>query len=307
MTTTTLVPRGGRLEELADPSAAARGREPRVWVLTDRRYLAQRMPAAVGAWLGAHGHEPEIVVADDGDALGCVTPVADQLVASTWSQLAAGDVVIARSRDPLALALLEEAETRGARTIDRAHAIDRVRNKAMCTLALARRGLPVPNTLLARRPEDLDQLPDSAFPLVVKPVLGDNARGVQIVATRDQLAAIDWPHDLLIAQTYIDAGGFDIKLYVVGDRVWATRRPSPLAHSDDPGALVPVTSELRELADGCREEFGLQLFGVDVLVSAAGMGIVDVNEFPNYTGVDEAPAAIGSLLLTELRRQARAA
>jgi ribosomal protein S6--L-glutamate ligase len=269
-------------------------------VLTERRYLAQRMPDAVIGWLRAHGHEPQIVVADDGDALGHVTPVADQLVASTWSQLDAGDVVVARSRDPLALALLEEAEMRGAYTLDRAHAINRVRNKAMCTLALARRGLPVPNTLLARRPEDLDQLPASAFPLVVKPVLGDNARGVQIVRTHQELAAIDWPDDLLI-----DAGGYDIKLYVVGDRVWATRRPSPLEASDDPGAVVPVTPELRELADGCRAEFGLRFFGIDVLVSPTGMGIVDVNEFPNYTGVEEAPAAIGALLLTETREARR--
>jgi glutathione synthase/RimK-type ligase-like ATP-grasp enzyme len=58
-----------------------------------------------------------------------------------------------------------------------------------------------------------------------------------------------------------------------------------------------VTPALRRIADGCRAEFRLPLFGVDVLESADGLAIVDVNEFPNYTGVAEAPAAIGRLLL----------
>jgi hypothetical protein len=34
-----------------------------------------------------------------------------------------------------------------------------------------------------------------------------------------------------------------------------------------------------------------------VLEAADGPVIVDVNEFPNYTGIDEAPEVIGRLLL----------
>jgi ribosomal protein S6--L-glutamate ligase len=274
----------------------------RIWILTDRRYLDQRMPLALVEWLRARGQDPEIVIADEDALLGCVAPLASQLAPSPWSRLKAGDLVVARSRDPLALALLEEAEARGARPLDSTRAVERVRNKATCALSLARRGLPVPRTVLARHPSDLDCLPKSAFPLVVKPVLGDNARGVQVVHSPTQMRALDWDHGLLLAQAFVDTGGMDIKLYVAGDRVWATRRPSPLTPSDDPGELIAVTPALRRIADGCRGEFGLQLFGADVMESPDGaLGIVDVNEFPNYTGVEEAPAAVGAMLLAETR------
>jgi ribosomal protein S6--L-glutamate ligase len=225
-----------------------------------------------------------------------VTPLAHP-VSSAWAGLRSGDLVVARSRHPFAMALLEEAEGMGARILDAGQAVHRVRDKAACALALARRGLPVPGTLLVRRPVDLAQLPDEAFPLVVKPVHGDNAQGVRIVAARDELAGMSWSDELFIAQAYVEAGGFDVKLYVAGERVWATRRPSPLRAPDATGERVPVTPELRRIADGCRDEFGLALFGVDVLQSGDGLAIVDVNEFPNYTGVPEAPEAIGALLL----------
>jgi ribosomal protein S6--L-glutamate ligase len=264
------------------PRRGDAGPRPAIWLLSDRRYLGQRMPSALADWLRGAGRPPRVVVAD-GDA--------------AWAGLRAGDLVVARSRHPRALGLLDEAEARGARTLISPETMDRVRDKARCTLALGRRGLPVPRMLLTGRPEELGGLPEDAFPLVVKPVHGDNARGVRVVASRDELARLRWGDEPLLAQAYVEAGGFDVKLYVAGEHVWATRRRSPLHPSAEPPRRVPVTPALRRIAEGCRAEFGLPLFGVDVLQSADGPAIVDVNEFPNYTGVAAAPAAIGRLLL----------
>jgi ribosomal protein S6--L-glutamate ligase len=273
-----------------------------VWVLTDRRYLAQRMPSALLDWLRAQSDAPpRVVVADDGPRLCPIAPLSQALIPSPWADLVVGDIVVTRSRDPFALALLEEAEARGARAIDGSHEVNRVRHKGTCALGLARCGLPVPHTLFASGPDDLAALPAAAFPVVVKPVLGDNAQGVRVVATREELDAGGWDGQPLIAQAYVEAGGFDLKLYVAGDQIWATRRPGPLSDREDPVQRVQVTEELRQIAEGCRAEFGLTLFGVDVLESAGRLAIVDVNEFPNYTGVDEATAAIGALILAEAR------
>jgi ribosomal protein S6--L-glutamate ligase len=272
-----------------------------IWVLTDRRYARQRMPLAVVEWLTAEGYEPGLVVADDG---GLISGLASASPApnSPWTGLAARDVVVARSRHPLALALLDQAEALGARPCDRLSAVLAVRDKVRCTAALIRRGIPVPPTFLARRPEDLARLPAHAFPLVLKPVLGDNARGLHVIEEREQLASVAWPEELVLAQRYVDAGGVDLKVYVAGANVWAVRRPSPLAPHTDAPVAVPVTPPLRKLVRACREEFGLLLFGLDVLESKEGPVVVDVNEFPNYTGVDEAPAAIGRLVLREAGR-----
>jgi ribosomal protein S6--L-glutamate ligase len=257
------------------------------------------MPLAVMDWLSAEGYDARIVVADEAACVSAIAPLGESSLRSAWHGLGPGDVVVTRTRDPYALALLEEAEARGARPLDGFRAVQRVRDKTTCALALARRGLPIPLTLLARRVGHLGELPASAFPLVVKPVLGDNARGVRVVVDREELDSVEWDDGAHIAQAYVDAGGFDVKLYVAGDHVWATRRPGPLSDLGGPITSVPVTPALRRIADGCRAEFGLRLFGVDVLEGDGRLAIVDVNEFPNYTGVPEAPAVIGALLAQE--------
>ncbi|MGZ4270348.1 MAG: ATP-grasp domain-containing protein [Solirubrobacteraceae bacterium] len=258
---------------------------PRTWILTDGRYLRQRMPIAAIEWLRSRGHAPRVVLAED--------------AAGEWAGLEAGDLVVARSRHPLAAGLQDAAVARGARSLHPTASVQRVRDKAACALALARSGLPIPETVVVRRPGDLRRLPETMFPIVLKPVFGDNARGVRIIRTPAALVAVAWSGEVLLAQAYVDAGGFDIKLYVAGDRVWATRRPSPLVEAGAPATHVAVTPALRRIAEGCRREFGLTLFGVDVLESDGHLAIVDVNEFPNYTGLDEAPEVIGALLIAE--------
>jgi glutathione synthase/RimK-type ligase-like ATP-grasp enzyme len=63
-----------------------------------------------------------------------------------------------------------------------------------------------------------------------------------------------------------------------------------------PPELVELTPALARLARACQEVFQLELYGVDVLDSPRGPLVVDVNEFPNYTGVEEAPHAIAELV-----------
>lgn len=264
------------------------------------------MPTAVVAWLAARGIAPRLVVADEGGLIGGLAPRSSR-GGPPWGELEAGDLVVARSRHPFALALLQQAEELGARVCDPLAAVLEVRDKVLCTAALVRRGVPVPPTFLARRPEDLERLPPDVFPLVLKPVLGDNGRDVHVVRAPEELASIAWAEELVLAQRYFDVGGVDLKVYVAGAEVWAVRRPSPLAPGPDAPVAVPVTPALHALVRACREEFGLLLFGLDLVESAQGPVVVDVNEFPNYTGVEEAPAAIGRLLLEQSEGRLRGA
>ena len=272
---------------------------PQIWVLTDRRYLEQRMPGALIAWLEEHGQAVGVVVADDGSRVSLLAP--EDGAVSAWTGLRPDDVVVARSRHPFALALLKEAESLGARTVGSWSAVQRVRNKVRCVLTLKERGLPVPETFVASRPSDLGQLEPSSFPLLLKPFQGDNARGIQLVRGPEELASVEWVEAIVLAQRYVDAGGVDLKLYVVGDEVWAIRRSSPLTNGNDRPIAVPVDAALEGLALDCVATFELPLLGIDLVEGARGPLIVDVNEFPNYTGIDEAPAAIGRLLLDGLR------
>jgi ribosomal protein S6--L-glutamate ligase len=276
-----------------------------IWVLTDRRYLQQRMPGAVVSWLEEQGHAVRVVVADDGSRVSLLAPDDDTV--SAWTGLRPDDVVVARSRHPFALALLKQAESLGAQTVGTWAAVQRVRNKVRSALALKERGLPAPETFFASRPADLARVDKSSFPLLLKPFQGDNSRGIRLVRRPEDLASVEWSEAIVLAQRYVDAGGVDVKLYAVGDRVWAIRRPSPLADGNGRPVPVPVDAALERLARDCAATFELPLLGIDLVEGAHGPLIVDVNEFPNYTGVDEAPAEIGGLLIARSRQLPTAA
>lgn len=276
-----------------------------IWILTDSLYLAQRMPSAVIDWIDGHGCPAHLVVADQDSVLTSLTPLVGDSPMSAWDGLAPGDLVLPRSRHPFALALLKEAEVRGAVTVNSWAAVIKVRDKVRGTLALARRGIPVPPTFLAHRPSELAGLDPGLFPLLLKPFQGDNARGIMTVTEPDELAAVEWPDVMVLAQPFLDVGGTDLKLYVVDDTVWATLRTSPLLPEAGPPVAAEVTPELRDLALACGTAFGLRLFGIDVLRTQQGPIVVDVNDFPNYTGAEDAAGTIGALLLSEALAGAR--
>ena len=89
-TTTTRAARRGRARLASIPGSGPRAaarlagahRPGRIWILTDRRYLDQRMPRALTDWLARQGHAPRVVVADDGPVFSHISPLADPVVTS---------------------------------------------------------------------------------------------------------------------------------------------------------------------------------------------------------------------------------
>ena len=79
------------------------------WVLTDTRYLGQRMPAALIDQLAVRGVRTRVLVADDLVVEAAPTPG----IQDPWAELQDGDVVVARTRNRFGLSLLPAAERRG--------------------------------------------------------------------------------------------------------------------------------------------------------------------------------------------------
>jgi ribosomal protein S6--L-glutamate ligase len=265
-----------------------------VWLLSDDRYLGQRMPAALLGELERMDVEVRVVRAND---------VVARVGADVWSELVEGDVVVARTRNVFGLALLRTAERPGVTVLPSWASVTHVRNKARAVETLAALGVPMPRTLLAESPAALKNLDEDDFPLLLKPHLGDNASGIVLLRHPLELDDLTWRDGLVVAQEYVDSGSVDLKLYGVGEKLWAIRRPSPLRSSSDPVQApepVELTPALARVAHACRDAFGLDLYGVDVLDSPRGPLVVDVNEFPNYTGVEEAPAAIAELVCSDV-------
>jgi len=278
-----------------------------VWILTDERYLGQRMPRLLARSLDEASVPTRVLVAD-----GMIASLGGTADEDPWAEVQPGDVVVARTRNPFALSLLRTAERQGVTVLTRWESVSAVRNKARAAHTLAARGVPTPRTLLAASTAALKAVPRHRFPLLLKPHLGDNAHGIVLVGSPEELDDVVWTDGMVLAQEYVDAGSIDLKLYVAGERVWAVRRPSPLlALGGDAGLrceLVEPSRSCLALARACSRAFGLTLLGVDVLETRGGPLVVDVNDFPNYTGVDEAPDAIGRLIVSALgARQLEAA
>lgn len=248
-----------------------------VGVLVEPRYLAQAQPRGMMRALQERGH-----------TVACFDPEGDLLDTDHLTRFAAVDVLVARGRSTSLLARLTAAEVQGVATVNSPRAVSAVVDKAHMAVRLQAAGIPTPRTWIGPFAHLAATIPPAAYPLILKPALGDNCRGIQVVPSRQVLATVAWPEPVVIAQQFVANDGFDLKLYVIGERVWAVRKPSPLLARTGTGVPCPLGAGWRELAQRCGELFGLRLFGVDCIETADGPLVIEVNDFPNYTGVPEA-------------------
>lgn len=270
----------------------------RVAVIAERRYLSHLQPQGMVASLKEAGHS--VVVVD---------PAEWGFNAGDHDWIQNIDVAVARGRSWGVLFLLRWLEIQGVPTINPRAAIASVHNKAEMAIALSAAGIPTPRTWLGSPQMVAQQLAARDFPVIVKPVFGDNCRGLECVPSRERLIALQWPEPLAIVQQFLPGLASDLKLYCIGRKVWAVRKPSPLAAMLSPHLvpqapeLLPVTENWRNLALRCGEVFGLQLFGVDCLQTEADTLVIEVNEFPNYSAVPGADEELSNYLLAFVKQE----
>lgn len=133
-------------------------------------------------------------------------------------------------------------------------------------------------------------------PLIVKPHRGHRGADVHLIRTAADLAAVPRSPTPMVVQRHVPGTGEDLKVYVAGEHVWAVRKPFSPDSFTRPGVPVPVTAQVRDIAQRVRAAFGLELFGVDVIESPAGPVVVDVNYFPGYKGCGEVGEQVAEVI-----------
>ena len=218
--------------------------------------------------------------------------------------------VLSRGRDLTGLALLAAAAALGVPAINTPQAIELVRNKIAMQSVLLQYHVTVPRTWFAADPAAFRDVPAAQFPLVVKPYDGDGARGLWLLTEPDdagRLPQLAEGRSIFLAQTLLDSDGWDVKLYAIGSRVWAVRKPSPVkfagagpaeVRSTDGAEMIDLDSTLRDIAMTCGRACGLDLWGVDVAITADGPVVIEVNDFPTYSAVPEAGALIAEHVIS---------
>jgi glutathione synthase/RimK-type ligase-like ATP-grasp enzyme len=259
-------------------------------IVIEGRHLGNRAVQEARAALKADGFAVHLVVPAPG---ACFDIPAE---APLW------DAVVSRGRHPAVLSLLSAAAALGVPAVNPPRAIDLVRNKVAMQAVLARHDMPLPRAWFASDPSAFAQVPREHYPLVVKPFDGDGSAGLFLLAMPEDVALLlrtEGHGALYVAQEYLEADGWDLKLYGIGSNVWAVRKPAPVCfdgtgpgemQETDGAELVDCDAQLRDIALTCGRACGLELWGVDVAITADGPYVIEVNDFPTYSAVPDAGA-----------------
>ncbi|MDD3449594.1 MAG: 30S ribosomal protein S6--L-glutamate ligase [Gammaproteobacteria bacterium] len=250
----------------------------------------------------ARGHEMVVL-----DPLRCQVDVASQRpgVHYRGEQLEGFDAVIPRIGASITfygLAVLRQFEVMGVYPLNESVAIGRSRDKLRSLQLLARKGIGLPVTGFAHSVDDTQALIDlvGGAPLVVKLLEGTQGKGV-VLAETDKAAEslIDAFRELdanFLVQEFIkEAGGADIRCFVIGDRVVAAMKRQAKEgefrsnlHRGGSAALVRLTPAERSAAARAAKIVGLNVAGVDILRSNHGPLVMEVNSSPGLEGIEMA-------------------
>jgi ribosomal protein S6--L-glutamate ligase len=270
-----------------------------------------------------HADKPAILeLRSSLEAAGCRVPVVvpdTRQLHGIPAEMPPWDAVLSRGRNLAGLGLLAWASALGVLAVNSPRAIELVRNKIAMQSVLLEQGLPVPQTWFAADVAVFRTLPRERFPLVVKPFDGDGSTGLALLERPEDVDLLEprtSRRTLYLAQEFLETDGSDLKLYGIGRDVWAVRKESPISFTGPGPAvprptsgaeLVPLDRRLEEIALTCGRALGLELWGVDVALTPRGPVIIEVNDFPTYSAVPAAGAAIAShvLRLVELERLVR--
>ena len=158
----------------------------------------------------------------------------------------------------------------------------------MATGILEAAGVPTPRTYVTGEPGRLAQLLESG-PVIVKPHRGSQGRGVRVIRNAEDLRSLPVEMGTVLAQRHHQADGRDRKVYCIGDQVFGVKRIWPVqTYRDKVGEPFTVSDEIRDIALRCGQAFGLELYGLDIVVSEGRPYVVDVSSFPGFKGVPDA-------------------
>jgi ribosomal protein S6--L-glutamate ligase len=215
------------------------------------------------------------------------------------------DAVIPRigaSKTFYGAAVVRQFEIMEVFTANESQAISRSRDKLRCLQILAKRGIGLPVTGFAHSTKDIDGLIEivGGAPLVIKMLEGTQGIGVVLAEThqaaKSVIEAFRGLDANILVQEYIkEAGGMDIRCFVIGDKVVAAmkRQGAPgefrsNLHRGGSASSIKLTPEERSTAVRAAKAMGLRIAGVDILRSNHGPVVMEVNSSPGLEGIEKA-------------------
>lgn len=198
-----------------------------------------------------------------------------------------------------ASAILRQFEMLGVYTTARSIAIVRARDKFRAIQLLAKSNIAIPRTIFSRESDKIEDLIEQlGLPVVIKLAKGTQGKGVVLAETRKAAKSVMQAFYVLdssvLMQEYIEeSAGTDIRAFVVGNKVVASMQRQSLTddfrsnlHQGGEGTPVKLTLEQRKVAVRAAKAMGLQIAGVDMLISDKGPLVLEVNATPGIEGIE---------------------
>lgn len=261
-------------------------------------YSTQRLVEAATQ----RGHEAEVI-----DVLKCYMNITSKNPEVHYKKRILNDVkaVIPRIGASVTFygtAILRQFEMAGVYALNESLCIRRSRDKLRAHQILAKKGIGMPITGFAHSMDNTEDLIKivGGTPLVVKLLEGTQGKGVILAETRKAAeSVIDAFRGLkahFLVQEFIkEAGGSDIRCFVIGDKVVAAMMRSSSEgdfrsnlHRGGTASVIKLTPEERKTAVAAAKAMGLKVAGVDILRSNRGALVLEVNSSPGLKGIEEA-------------------
>jgi ribosomal protein S6--L-glutamate ligase len=174
------------------------------------------------------------------------------------------------------------------------------RDKLRCLQVLSKEGLGLPKTVFTNYSRNVEHVVESAggAPVVLKLLEGTQGLGVVLAenqnAAQSVLEAFNGLKARVIVQEFIkESKGADLRAFVVdGEVVGAMKRQGKPGefrsnlHRGGSSRIIELTKEEKETAIKAAETLGLGIAGVDLLQSARGPLVLEVNSSPGLQGIE---------------------
>ena len=200
------------------------------------------------------------------------------------------------------LAVLRQFEMMGVWPLNESVAIGRSRDKLRSLQLLSREGIGLPVTGFAnsaRQAEEMIRMVNGP-PVVIKLLEGTQGIGVILSNTMSSAKSVFEAFrgakiNILVQEFIKEAGGADIRAFVIGSRVVGAmmRQGEPgefrsNLHRGGSTRQIRITPEERSTAVRAAKVMGLNVAGVDLLRSNHGPVLMEVNSSPGLEGIEKA-------------------
>ena len=241
------------------------------------------------------------------DYLRCVIDITSHRPAIVYGgqKLEGIDAVIPRigaTHTFYGTAVVRQFEMMGVYPAVESQAISRSRDKLRSLQLLAAEGVGLPVTSFAHSTKDIEGLISlvGGAPLVVKLLEGTQGMGVVLAETTKAAESVigafrQLDANILVQEFIKEAGGSDIRAFVVGNQVVAamerTAAPGDFrsnVHRGGSARRIRLTPEERATAKRAAKILGLTIAGVDLMRSNHGTVVLEVNSSPGLEGIEAA-------------------